>query len=219
MKHLTTLLCLLLLLCAMLSAQGYNENKCERIVDIDSVTFYTLMPQATAWDTIHPLTPEMDGMIHVQTKDKLYLFHWENDEPKEVDIIPRNHIFMGRWRQWVLIEQEYLNEYIYFAINVETNSIDTLVGYPQIYGEQWLCMQSPFTDYPAYIEIWQIEGENAQLTDKFSLESCDIRINQFESYYDKKQAYILNHYFYAYGNKTIELFKRYENFYFKIPIP
>ena len=167
MKQLITMLSLLIMPYATLWAQGFSDKVCDKIVDIDSATFYAHLPQATAWDTLHPLIPGEDGMIRVQTRDSLYLFQWESDEPKEVDIIPRNHFFMGRWRHWVLIEQEYWREYTYFAINVETNTIDTLVGYPYIYGNRWLCHQSPFTDYPAYIEVWKIDGEDAQMTQKF----------------------------------------------------
>ena len=53
-------------------------------------------------------------------------------------------------------------------------TIDTLVGYPEIYGNTIICLEGSNTDGYNYIEIWDIIDNKIKLNSKFSLNECDI---------------------------------------------
>ncbi|MBP1672767.1 MAG: hypothetical protein H6Q25_582 [Bacteroidetes bacterium] len=59
-------------------------------------------------------------------------------------------------------------------MKISFNKIDTLVGYPKIFGDRYLCEEGAYTDGTAFIEIWNIKNDIPYLVEKFSFIPCYI---------------------------------------------
>lgn len=82
-------------------------------------------------------------------------------------------------KKWLLIKKQDYNQDYYYLFNTSIKSIDTLVGYPSIYGNKILCLEGSYTDGFNYIEVWEIKGNKLIRRLKLSLSrACGIYPSQ-----------------------------------------
>ena len=205
----------MLVCCVALSAQWSLELICSEIIPIDSATFYQSQQQGIHWDTVSAPIRKVNKILQVITKDSTYRFidhtpvyadQWGN----ELDLEAPNDYYAGRWKEWVLIEREDLHQLFYYAINLRNNDIDTLVGYPIIYGNKWLCQESSYCDSPMYIEVWEVEHNKAKMRQKLSFVPCDI--------FAIEELYLFNNQIYAWYKERTTFFGSYDTIYFMLKL-
>jgi hypothetical protein len=178
-----------------LKAQNVESNKkiskiCDKIEFIDSQQFNDNKQGYCIIDTAI-IIKKINGEIKVHGKDSTFIF---KDDTNDDEFIEYTFAGQDTTKKWVLILGQDYNQDYFYLINQNTDNIDTLVGYPRIFGDIYLCEEGSYTDGTAFIEIWSIRYNKFQLLEKFSLKPCDI--------YDNDESYLKNDYLYIrYENK------------------
>lgn len=172
-----------------LEAQFSNSIKktieiCSIIEFIDSLEFNSNRQPFQIFDTTFVLKKN-DGVIKIQCKDTIFAF---KDNTSDADFFEYSCVGFDPFNKKVLVLGQDYNQEYYYLINQNTNKIDTLVGYPKIFGDRYLCEESAYTDGTAYIEIWNMKNEMPYLIEKFSLIPCNI--------YEVNESYLKDVYLY-----------------------
>lgn len=172
-----------------LKAQNLESNKkkasiCDRIEFIKGEEFNDNRQVHRIFDTTLTIKKNK-GEIKVQGKDFTFSF---KDNTNDDEFFEYTFAGQDTNKKWVLILGQDYNQDYYFLINQNTNHIDTLVGYPRIFGDIYMCEEDSYTDGTAFIEIWSIRYNKFQLLEKFSLKPCEI--------YDNEESYLKNDYLY-----------------------
>jgi hypothetical protein len=173
-----------------LKSTQFDIKICDIIEIIDSAEFSANRQPYQDFDTT-TLLKKLNGVINVQGKDTTFQFkdntsdeHFFEYKCSGVDIIKKKVLILG---------QNYQQNF-YYLIDQNTNRIDTLIGYPKIFGDRYLCEEDAYTDGTAFIEIWNIKNDIPFLFEKFSFIPCDI--------YSIDESYLTNNYlFVKYNSK------------------
>lgn len=142
-----------------LQANSMSKNSSYRIEDIDSTEFYKnkrltkkfRVFDNTKMDDSNSIVQIQDGTFEIRTQDSVYSFI--NDTSYYFYNV---YYFAGEKDNWILVQQQDYNDEEYYLINKLTNTIDTLVGNPEIYGNKILCLEADKTDGTKYVEVWEI---------------------------------------------------------------
>ncbi len=158
---------------------------CDKIEFIDSLEFNTNKQDYSIIDTSFVLE-KINGVIKVNGIDTVFKFkdNTSDEEFFEYTIAGRDI----NKKRVLILGQDYNQDY-YYLINQNTNKVDTLIGYPKIFGDKYLCEEGSYTDGSAFIEIWDDKNKELQLLDRFSFIPCDI--------YDINESYLKNDYLYV----------------------
>ena len=76
---------------------------------------------------------------------------------------------------------------------MESSKVDTLVGFPQIFKNEILSIESSYTDGYSMIEIWKMNKDQMIKAKSFSVKKCMIYGIQ-EAYLKEEYLYLRNSY-------------------------
>jgi hypothetical protein len=143
---------------------------CDKIEFINSSEFNDNKQPFKIIDTTYHIK-KTNGVIIVQTKDSTYNF---KDNTTNEGFFEYTLSGQDINKKWILLRGQDYNQDFYYLIYQNTNKIDTLIGYPRIFGNKYLCMEGSYTDGTAFIEIWMLTTGKLLLYKRFSLIPCKI---------------------------------------------
>ena len=181
MKYFFAVLLLLVFFLPCRSQTRMNQMDfeiCEKIVYIDSMDFFSNKQNWEIFDSITNIV-KINGIIKVPLKDNILIF--EDDTTFERY---HEHFVVGEKDNWIVVMEQGYHQQYYYLMNKTTNKVDTLVGYPFIFNNLLLCVESSYTDGTEFVELWKIKRNKAKLIKKFSLRYCKYCIScAGESYF------------------------------------
>ena len=152
--------------------------KCTNILGFeptDSLDFYSNYKNSISFEK--RLSEESNtNKIEVKCKNQTYVFA---NNLSDVDFAEYHH--QGYYKDWQLIQKMGYNDEIYYLINVQTDEVDTLIGYPKIYENKMVCLEGSHTDSKNRIDVWTLS--NVQNEKIFSMNLIDIDVFYVDDFY------------------------------------
>ncbi|MFN8313581.1 MAG: hypothetical protein U0289_12275 [Cyclobacteriaceae bacterium] len=170
---------LLIIHTACFSQHAFNEEICNKLVEIDTTAYKTSQIKSDPILNTNRFV-KINGKLTITTKDSVYTFvdiklrvgpsipQYEEDYASLFRVIGDDVK-----RNWVWIEEQQLNTAKYYLINTKTSCIDTLIGSPRIFNHRIVCLEPEYTDSPTRVEIYKIRNNKILLERNFSLNPCD----------------------------------------------
>ena len=97
-------------------------------------------------------------MIKIKSISKTFCF---KDDLREK--FYHEYFVIGTIMNNVIVKYQDYNDEVFYMINPSTNSIDTLIGYPQVYRDKILCVEGSKADGGNTIEVWKISPKKSTL--------------------------------------------------------
>ena len=167
--------------------------KCTNILGFeptDSLDFYSNYKNNISFEK--RLSEESNtNKIEVKCKNQTYVFA---NNLSDEDFIEYDHL--GYYKDWHLIQKMGYNDEVYYLISVQTDEVDTLIGYPKIYGNKMVCLEGSHTDSKNRIDVWTLS--NVQNEKIFSMNLIDIDVFYVDDFY------LSDDYLYIYYKKNDE---------------
>lgn len=128
-----------------------------QVIPIDSVEFFqhAIKPQRIESTSIYK---KKRKRIKIQSISKTFCF---KDDLREK--FYHEYFVIGTIMNNVIVKYQDYNDEVFYMINPSTNSIDTLIGYPQVYRDKILCVEGSKADGGNTIEVWKISPKKSTL--------------------------------------------------------
>lgn len=128
-----------------------------QVIPIDSVEFFqhAIKPQRIESTSIYK---KKRKRIKIQSISKTFCF---KDDLREK--FCHEYFVIGTIMNNVIVKYQDYNDEVFYMINPSTNSIDTLIGYPQVYRDKILCVEGSKADGGNTIEVWKISPKKSTL--------------------------------------------------------
>lgn len=149
------LLSVLIIYATALSAQkrfkSFGPNFCDSIKEISEAYYDLHQIKSNVLDTSNIPPKKGSSILIALGKDSL---KFEDLEDADQGISISEVVGLDKKRQWVLVKSmDEIKDYYYF-IDQKKGIVDTLIGYPYLYGDKLICIEGSHTDMPAYVEVW-----------------------------------------------------------------
>ncbi|MFL9843648.1 hypothetical protein [Flavobacterium rhizosphaerae] len=176
----TTLYLALLILTTTLT-----YGQCDALIKITQQEFEQHFVQG---DTVQPSAGfvKEDNEVHIPGIDHPYT-DWYEDGVMVYE--PVGKIF----NDFYVLEMMDEIKDSYYLIRPEPYSFTEVTGYPYMYGNYILAIESPHTDYDNSLEVWEFKNGTFKLCKKIGLTACGIQ-DVLQSYIKNKTAYIKTYY-------------------------
>lgn len=152
-----------------------SQTPSVHITPIDSAEFYSNKIECQRPYPTSKYTKRRKR-IRIKCKDKKFLF-----KDNLSDKFYQEYFIEGIYKNYVFIKAQDYNNELYYMINPDISKIDTLIGYPEIYGDKILCVEGGKTDSKGMIEIWETGGRRL-----FKISLADYGL------YNVEDAFLLN---------------------------
>ncbi|MBC7426518.1 MAG: hypothetical protein H7321_08275 [Bacteroidia bacterium] len=165
----------------------YDNEIYEKVLFIDSFEFYSKMIKPKK--LTNGVFKKINGKIKIPSKDSFFTF---KDNLSNENYFEYSFVGQVKSRNWnFVLGNDYQQSY-YYLISENYNKIDSLVGYPLIFGDKIICKEEEYTDCPNYIEIWNINKNSITLNKKFPMSTNLRSINITDLYLKDSLIFIRN---------------------------
>jgi len=139
-----------------------------KVAEVDSQVYYNHWRLFKTIERVFPFE-KRKGKIKIKSQHRTFIFR---------DVISNKyyHEFFpwGQFQQWLVVYGQDYHEQRFYMINLNTDSLTTLIGEPRIYDDKILCIESDYADSPLRIELWKMNADSLFLQFSESLRSLGL---------------------------------------------
>lgn len=164
MKNLVFLIFVFLIISCSSNKEKTTFN-CDNLILSDSLSFYKNKIEFENFDSICVIK-KIKGKIVIPNT---IVFK----DSSNSDVFSYRVLGENKNRNWFsIVGSDPIQNYYYLYDN-KNDKLDTLIGEPKIFYNKILSIESPYTDYPEIIQIWNIQNNGEIKKDKqFSIKFC-----------------------------------------------
>lgn len=139
-----------------------------KMIEIDSQVFHDHWRLSKTIERVFPYE-KIKGKLKIKSQHKTFVFRDDISDQYYHEFFP-----WGQFRQWLIVYGQDYHHQRFYMINLNTDSLFTLIGEPRIYDDKILCIEGDYADSPLRIELWKMTLDNLNLLFCTSLRSLGI---------------------------------------------